>query len=142
MSENHQTESLYEAPLHTTHSVAHSISDENKEYLQETDTDVDHVVTLDRLRRENGETYTQLVSCMDDEIDRKILASLTQHHGRITYEQLEAALPCSTRSIKEHVYKLCENGHLQRAGRPILVEYADETTALLAEDALNVFYDI
>jgi len=142
MREKHQTETLYEESLHTTHPLGSSLSTENLKYLEDSDTQVDNVVTLDRLRRENGETYTQLVSCMDDTIDRKILATLSQQQGRATYHDLDERIQCSLRSIKEHVYKLCEDGHIQRAGRPVLVEFADETTALLAEDALNVFYDI
>lgn len=142
MREKHQTELLYEESLHTTHPLGSTLSTENLKYVEEDNTDVDDIVTLDRLRRENGETYTQLVSCMDNTIDRKILATLSQRHGRVTYKDLDERLQCSLRSIKEHVYALCEKGHLQRAGRPVLVEFADETTALLAEDALNVFYDI
>jgi len=139
---NTNSEDLYEGVLHTGHSGTPSLSQENEQYLQENDYEVDHVVTLDRIRRENGETYTQLVSAMNDEIDRKIFATLSQLHGRATYDDLAERMHFSKRSIKEHVYKLDKDGHIVRQSRPVIVMFADETTQLLAEDALNVFYDI
>lgn len=140
MSTNQQTEALYEDLLHTIHSD--TVSDENIEYLRTNGMSLDHLITLDRVRRENGEQYAAIVSAMNDEIDRKIFATICQQHGRATYTDLENVLNFSIRSIKEHVYSLCEDGHLRRSGRPTLVEFTDKKTALLAEDALNTFYDI
>lgn len=95
---------------------------------------------LEDLRRANSSTYARLMSAMRDNTERRMVAALCNHEG-LTYDELDAHTSISRRRTRERVYDLRDDGVVTTTDSyTVFVEFTDEDTRVLAEDALSMFF--
>lgn len=131
-----------EKPFPPTYGVG-GLSDANREWLEEHGHDLDHLVTLERLRRENPGEFALLASAVRDDNRRPVVAAVVHHGGSATYDDIEAYTSCTRRTVRNHAYHLRDNGVLElENSRVTVASFKTETLAVLAEDILSHFYEL
>lgn len=102
----------------------------------------EHVIAIERIRRENPDVYRQFVISTGDKTSRRILAALVGNRGTATYSELDTVTGVSRDTIKRRLKPLRDAGAIEvSASRPPVVSFATEAAEVLASDALS-YYDI
>jgi len=113
-----------------------------REWLDTTDLDAERLVLVERLRRENPETWTRAAAACRTTTTRAVLAALVHEGGSAVYDDLTAYTSKTRRTVRNHVYDLRDDDVVAvEDGRPAILSFPDEPTEILVEDALSVFYE-
>lgn len=119
------------------------LSRRNREWLAENNHDLDHLVTVERLRRENPGEFALLASAVRDDNRRPIVAAVVHYGGSATYDDIETYTSCTRRTVRNHAYALRDAGVLElENSRVTVAAFKTETLAVLAEDILSHFYEL
>lgn len=114
---------------------------DNLDWLATNDATVDHIVRIERLRRENPRIWIELASACQDQTRRGVIAALVHNDGDAPYDALMEYTSCTRRTIQNHVYALRDAAVLDVVdGRPATVTFASDAVELLATDTLSLFY--
>jgi hypothetical protein len=94
-----------------------------------------------RLREQRAQTYGRLVEATRDDRERPVLVALHREGGTCTYEDVLAWANYTKRTARRAAERLDEDGVVtQDYGRPTVLSYPDEGVAVLAEDALSLWF--
>ena len=116
---------------------------ELREWLEGEDMDVEEIISVERLRRENPKTWVKVAASCQDQTTRAVLFGLVEEPGMATYDDLTEYTCCTRRTLRKHVYDLRDEGLVKVVdGRPAFIGFPDEATKLLVTEALNVFYEL
>lgn len=139
---------------HTTMPIEHSpeadvphnhvpLSPENLSWLAGEDTTFDTIVRLERIRREHADEYAALMVAAENDVKRRVLASLAHRNGIVlTYTALGKNVPdVSMRTLRKHVNELARAGILTVGnGKPSAISFRSEAVELLANDVLHYVF--
>lgn len=117
------------------------LAEDNARWLAQADDDLDAVVRVERVRRQNPRVTLAVHSAVNDPEYRAILLGVVEAGGA-TYDDIEAFVTTSRRTMRRRVGALQEDGVLEvdATAHPVVVTFATEAVALLAEDAFSLFF--
>lgn len=111
---------------------------DNVEWLATNDVEVDHLIRIERLRRENPEEYMELVSACKDQYRRAVIAGVVIADGEATYDDIFRYTPSTRRTVRKHVYGFRDAGVLEvTESRPATITFASEAVEVLAKDVVS-----
>jgi len=93
------------------------------------------------VQRENPEKYFACINAVQKQTKRGILQALVDNSGQATYEEIEAYLTVSRRSLRTHLKDLEEDDVIVRPNvRVSSAKFASLEARALASHALYCFY--
>lgn len=111
------------------------------ERLDRLDMTAKELARIEELRRSHGEKWAKIVAGVYDSETRAILFAAVSER-QPTYDEVAEYASCSRRTIDRRVRDLESSDILDRTNtRPARIGFATEAMAILAEDALSVFFN-
>lgn len=117
------------------------LSEDNTRWVAQQDRDVDSVVRIERIRKENPDLTLAIAEAVRDDQHRAVLMALAQGAGAETYDGIEPFMRCSRRTLKRRVREL-EDMDIVTVdnSKPAVISYPSEPIELLVEDTLSMFF--
>lgn len=123
--------------VHDSPQTPYYVSDDAADWLRDEGLKADSVVRMERIRRENAQTWATLLSWASKGSRKRVrlLRLIVEYRTGIGYDRLADQLDVSKRRVKTFVGELRDEGIVETPGRPAKVLFTDDDTELLAKDA-------
>jgi len=101
-------------------------------------TGVEAIVKYHDMRQDNPQQYVKLWQHVAEDPQKETILRTVSYYDGCVYQTLYDVCDTSERTVRNKVNELCDDGVLEKNGRPATISFVDDDTWVLSQDVFSV----